>query len=257
MSPPSELVSATVARLERELLAGRARRRRPMAHLDPARAWPRRVERDRDRHDPRPVRAARALAAPDATRRAGARRRDRGARNRGRAPGPRRPGYGGADVHGFRQRRPLRALDPRCCRRWSSPGASDTAADSGRPLRPARAPRRRRGAVVEPRWASSPGGREARACALERGDHATLRACADASFDARARMMSLDPRHVEMVEIARAAGAAATTPAPAGRSSPSAETRPIGRRSPEQLGSAGCGVVLLQGPATVPPNPVT
>jgi glucuronokinase len=45
--------------------------------------------------------------------------------------------------------------------------------------------------------------------ALVHGDHGTLRACADASFDARARILPLDPRHVEMVAIARAAGAAA------------------------------------------------
>jgi glucuronokinase len=43
--------------------------------------------------------------------------------------------------------------------------------------------------------------------ALLRGDWATLARCADASFDARARILSLDPRHVEMVQIARAAGA--------------------------------------------------
>ena len=45
--------------------------------------------------------------------------------------------------------------------------------------------------------------------ALAGGDHGTLRACADASFDARARVLALDPRHLEMIEIARAAGAAA------------------------------------------------
>jgi glucuronokinase len=45
--------------------------------------------------------------------------------------------------------------------------------------------------------------------ALVSGDWPTLARCADASFDARARILPLDPRHVEMVEIARAAGAAA------------------------------------------------
>jgi glucuronokinase len=45
--------------------------------------------------------------------------------------------------------------------------------------------------------------------AFIRGDHDGLRACADASFDARARILELDRRHVEMIEIARAAGAAA------------------------------------------------
>jgi len=45
--------------------------------------------------------------------------------------------------------------------------------------------------------------------ALVHGDLQTLRCCADASFDARARIVALDPRHVEMVTLARAAGAAA------------------------------------------------
>jgi glucuronokinase len=45
--------------------------------------------------------------------------------------------------------------------------------------------------------------------ALDDGDHEQLAACADASFDARARMMALDPRHVEMIRAARTAGAGA------------------------------------------------
>ncbi len=43
--------------------------------------------------------------------------------------------------------------------------------------------------------------------ALVCGDAVALARCADASFTARARMMDLDPRHVEMVNIGRAAGA--------------------------------------------------
>ena len=85
--PAERAVSATVARVERELLAGRRASDRVVAHLDPARTGPRRVERDRDRHDPGAVSAARPLAAPRRTRRVGARRRDRGARDR--RPGPR------------------------------------------------------------------------------------------------------------------------------------------------------------------------
>jgi len=38
-------------------------------------------------------------------------------------------------------------------------------------------------------------------------DHAELTRCVDASFDIRAQIMVLNPAHVEMVEIARAAGA--------------------------------------------------
>jgi galactokinase/mevalonate kinase-like predicted kinase len=45
--------------------------------------------------------------------------------------------------------------------------------------------------------------------AVSDGDHAALRTNVDASFDARRSMLALDPRHVEMIETARAAGAAA------------------------------------------------
>jgi glucuronokinase len=45
--------------------------------------------------------------------------------------------------------------------------------------------------------------------AIAAGDHAALCAAVDASFDARRSMLALDPRHVEMIEAARAAGAAA------------------------------------------------
>ncbi len=41
------------------------------------------------------------------------------------------------------------------------------------------------------------------------GDGEELARCADGSFDARAAMLDLDPRHVEMIEVARNAGAGA------------------------------------------------
>lgn len=50
--------------------------------------------------------------------------------------------------------------------------------------------------------------RDARA-ALLAGDQAAFAGFVDETFDARRRILRLDPRHVEMVEIARAAGAAA------------------------------------------------
>ncbi|HEY4823571.1 MAG TPA: hypothetical protein VIH49_00885, partial [Solirubrobacteraceae bacterium] len=50
--------------------------------------------------------------------------------------------------------------------------------------------------------------RRARAALVQR-DHAELRRCVDRSFDARRRMLELDPRHVEMVQCARASGASA------------------------------------------------
>ena len=50
--------------------------------------------------------------------------------------------------------------------------------------------------------------RSARATLLA-GDRTELERCVDQSFDARRRMLALDPRHVEMIECARACGAAA------------------------------------------------
>jgi glucuronokinase len=47
------------------------------------------------------------------------------------------------------------------------------------------------------------------AAAIAAGDQETLCSSVDASFDARRSMLALDPRHVEMVEAARGAGAAA------------------------------------------------
>ena len=49
----------------------------------------------------------------------------------------------------------------------------------------------------------------AAAAALRRGDHAAFAAALDASFDERAAMMELDPRHTAMVRAARGAGASA------------------------------------------------
>ena len=40
-------------------------------------------------------------------------------------------------------------------------------------------------------------------------DYDKLRRCVDGSYDARARMLTLNPAHVEMIEVARASGAAA------------------------------------------------
>jgi glucuronokinase len=50
--------------------------------------------------------------------------------------------------------------------------------------------------------------RRARTAVLS-GDGPGLARCADLSFDARARMLELDPRHVEMIELARRHGAGA------------------------------------------------
>ena len=45
--------------------------------------------------------------------------------------------------------------------------------------------------------------------ALRGGDHAAFAAAVDASFDERAALLDLDPRHEAMVHAARAAGASA------------------------------------------------
>ena len=45
--------------------------------------------------------------------------------------------------------------------------------------------------------------------ALLTGDHPGFAGCDDGSYDTRARMLALDPRHVEMVEVARRCGGAA------------------------------------------------
>jgi glucuronokinase len=47
------------------------------------------------------------------------------------------------------------------------------------------------------------------AAALRAGDHAQLARLIDRTFDVRASIADLDPRHVRMVEIARGAGASA------------------------------------------------
>ena len=60
--------------------------------------------------------------------------------------------------------------------------------------------------------------------AIRNGDHATLCASVDASFDARRSMLALDPRHVEMIELRAPPELPPTTRARAGRSSPSVET---------------------------------
>ncbi len=49
----------------------------------------------------------------------------------------------------------------------------------------------------------------AAAQALHEGDHAAFAAALDASFDERAALLDLDPRHAAMVHAARATGASA------------------------------------------------
>jgi glucuronokinase len=85
--------------------------------------------------------------------------------------------------------------------------------DSGAPSSDVHAPLRDRHAQGDPVVFRALGrltdaGHGAAAAAAD-GDHDALCRCVDASFDARRSMLELDGRHVEMIETARAAGAAA------------------------------------------------
>ena len=79
--------------------------------------------------------------------------------------------------------------------------------------------RARRAAPCGRGWRGSPATRARRAHALLGGDHAAFAAALDASFDERAALLDLDPRHEAMVHAARAAGASANYAGPAARSS--------------------------------------
>jgi glucuronokinase len=86
---------------------------------------------------------------------------------------------------------------------------AEAAADSGTVHTPLRARFDRGEAdVVNAMKSLAAAARDARS-ALLRGVWAEFARAVDASFDARRQMMELDPRHVEMIEIARACGAAA------------------------------------------------
>lgn len=83
--------------------------------------------------------------------------------------------------------------------------------------------------------------REARA-AVAGGDGASLARCVDASFDARAGMLTLDPRHVELVHRARAAGAAANFAGSGGAVVCVCADERRRLAVGEALASVGCGV---------------
>jgi glucuronokinase len=70
-------------------------------------------------------------------------------------------------------------------------------------------------------------------------------ACVDASFDARARMLALDPRHVEMIATARALGASANYTGSGGAIV--AVCRTEGDRVPvaRALAAVGCATVTV------------
>lgn len=257
VSPSSELVSATVARLERELLAGRAR-----AGVQWRTSIPRglglggssaiviaTIRALCDLHElslSRDSLAALALAVETEELGIAAGPQDRVAQ-----------AYGGLTFMDFAGAGRYEPLDPLLLPPLVVAWRAETAADSGLLHSDLRA-RFARGddAVVSELARAAAAAHEARA-ALLAADHAGLRRGVDATFDARRRMMFLDPGHVEMVSVARAAGAAANYTGSGGAVVAVCRDETHREAVAGQLGSAGCGVVLMQGPATVPPNPVT
>jgi glucuronokinase len=83
----------------------------------------------------------------------------------------------------------------------------------------------------------------AAAGALRAGDHGAFARALDGSFDERAALMELDPRHVAMVEAARGAGASANY---AGSGGAIVGTLPIGGLEPvaSALRALGCEIIV-------------
>jgi glucuronokinase len=86
--------------------------------------------------------------------------------------------------------------------------------------------------------------RRARAAVLA-GDRDELARCVDASFDARRALMTLDPRHVEMIEIARANGAGSNFTGSGGAIIAVCRDGPHRGAVGEALAGADCGVVFV------------
>ena len=87
--------------------------------------------------------------------------------------------------------------------------------------------------------------RDARAAILA-SDYEWLGRCLDASFDARARMITLDPRHVEMIGVARGAGAAANYTGSGGAIVALSRDRQQRRAVSAALRSSGCEVIAIE-----------
>jgi glucuronokinase len=80
--------------------------------------------------------------------------------------------------------------------------------------------------------------------AIDDGDHAALCTSVDASFDARRSMLALDPRHVEMIECARAAGAAANYAGSGGAIVAVCQDAEHRRRVQHALSGLRCGTLI-------------
>ena len=81
--------------------------------------------------------------------------------------------------------------------------------------------------------------------ALAGGDRAALARAVDGSFDARRAMLTLDPRHVAMIECARAAGAAANYTGSGGAIVAVCEDAGHRRRVAGALGGLGCDTLAV------------
>ncbi len=116
--------------------------------------------------------------------------------------------YGGLTFMDFTSMR-FEPLDPSRLPPLVLAWRTDAAADSG-PIHDGLRTRFGRGdaTVTEGMRALAQVAREART-ALVRQDIGAFAGCADASFDARQRMLRLDPRHVAMIHAARELGAGA------------------------------------------------
>ena len=84
--------------------------------------------------------------------------------------------------------------------------------------------------------------RRARA-ALKAGDRTQLLRCVDQSFEARQRMLELDPRHVEMIDCARAAGASANYTGSGGAIVAVCPDEAVRERAARALRALGCATL--------------
>jgi glucuronokinase len=79
--------------------------------------------------------------------------------------------------------------------------------------------------------------------ALIAGDPVQFARCVDGSFDARAQMMTLDPRHVSMIERARDCGASANYAGSGGAIVAVCRDESHQHDVAQYLRAAGCGTV--------------
>jgi galactokinase/mevalonate kinase-like predicted kinase len=163
--------------------------------------------------------------------------------------------YGGLTFMDFSASGRYEPLDPALLPPLVVVWSADTGAESGLVHSDLRERYTRGDAAVVKALATAAAAAHDACAALLAGDHDRFRHCVDATFDARGRMMSLDPRHVEMISLARGASAAANYTGSGGAIVAVCRDEAHRQAVAGLLGSAGCDVRILQGGATVPPNP--